>query len=109
MHVAGGPNHPVIQFQPPGWPHQVAARRPVDVAAEPHRRVNAQKAGIRKSQLHLVVIAQWAEDADIGNHLLARAENRHCLLGGKSASLIQGLLHGQLGTRAEERVQCLID
>src|SRR5262249_25480423 len=81
--------------------HQIAAGRVAMVAALAHRNVQAERDGIGERQFHLAVIAARAEDAQVWNHALPRADDRYHLIGGEEPVLIEPLMRLELMTFAE--------
>src|SRR5205814_1869944 len=90
--------------RPPGT-QDGGARRALVVAADPQRQVDAEVDAVGVAQFDLRVIADWAEDADVGDDALPRPDDRDQLLGSELALLVQIFKLGELGARAEKYFQ----
>ena len=105
MHVdvRGGADHALGQLEKAGGAHEHAAGRALDVAGAAHRNVETQGDGVGEGELDLVEVAAGAENAEIGDHAAARADERDGFLGRELALLIQPFLRMELVALAEER------
>jgi hypothetical protein len=69
--------------------------------------VETERDGIGEGELDLVEVAARAEDAEIGDHAAARADERDGFLRGKLILLIEPLHRRELRALAEERLDRL--
>ena len=76
------------------------ARRAFVIAADAQGKIDAEIDAIGIAELDLRVIANRPEDADVGNDPLPRPDERHQLLAGEFALLIQVFELGELAPRA---------
>ena len=97
-----------LQLDHAGRAQQVAAGRIAVVAALAHRHVEAQRDRVGEGQLHLAVIAARAEDAQVRDHAVPRADDRHRLLGREEAVLVERLVRRQLMALAEQPFQVFL-
>jgi hypothetical protein len=89
-------DHAVRHLKKSRRPHQHRAGRAFDVAGNAQGNVEAQRDGVRVGQFNLVQIPARAENAQIGNHAAARADERDGFLRGKLAFLIQPFVNVSL-------------
>ena len=105
--VARGANEAILHFQHSFRSHDVAAGRAFDVAGHFYGQIDAELDGVGDREFDLRQIPAWAEDAEIWDHAAARSDERHGLLGGKLAFLIEPLVDGEFCARPEEHFQIL--
>ena len=96
---------PLLSVIAPLGPRIVMPGVPSWIAADAQGQIDAEVNAVGVAQLDLRVIARRAEDANVGDDPLPRADERDELLGGELAFLVKIFELGELGAGAEERFQ----
>ena len=99
---------PRFQLDHAGGAHQPAAGRIAMVAALAHRNVQAQRDRVREGQLDLAVIAAGAENAQVRDHPLPRADDGHGFLRGEEAVLVEPFERRELVALAEQAFEVFL-
>ena len=89
-------------------PHEHPTESALDVAGSAKRQIKAERDAVRVGEFDLVQSPAGTEDAEIGDHAAAWADERHGLLRGELSFLIQPLVNLELMTLAEERLDGLL-
>ena len=100
--VSHCPDDALGQFDHALGADEHAAGRPLDVARDADRKVDAEGDAVGEGELDLGVAAAGAEDADFGQHPAAGADDGDGLFCGEVAGLVEVLLDFQLRAWAEE-------
>ena len=101
-------DHAALQPDHAGRAHEIGARRIAVVAALAHRHVQAQRHRVGEGQLHLAVVAAGAEDAQIRDQAMTRADQRHRFLRREKAVLVERLERRQRPALAEQPLQVFL-
>lgn len=105
VNMAGGADDAVFHFQHPLGAHDVSAGGAFDVAGHADGDVDAKLDSVGEGEFHLGEVSGGAEDAEIGDDSFAGSDEGDGLIGGELSILVEPLVHGQLGTGAEENFQ----